>query len=282
VLDEAVEYAHRTVPGPSRFAVHLPPGLGFVLGDETQLLQVLHNLLSNARDAVAAGGDISLRADVVENAGMPPRLEVRVSDSGTGIDPQYLATIFEPFVTTKPVGQGTGLGLSTARAIAVAHGGTLEVSSTPGEGATFTLSLPWLSDFAPDEEEARSLTDRLESRGELVLIVDDEGAVRELARHALETFGYATELAENGREALEVAERLGSTLDLVLIDNIMPLVTGRELAAQLRASRPGLPVIIMSGSASGTVEAGTHVLRKPFTAERLLGLVRARLDGAPG
>jgi signal transduction histidine kinase len=150
VLDEAVGYAHRTVPGHSRFAEHLAPGLGFVIGDETQLLRVLLNLLSNARDAVAAGGDIELRADIVETAGWPPRLAVCVSDTGTGIDPEYLSTIFEPFVTTKPVGKGTGLGLSTARAIAVAHGGTLEVSSTLGLGTAFTLSLPWLSDLAPE------------------------------------------------------------------------------------------------------------------------------------
>jgi PAS domain S-box-containing protein len=150
VLDEAVGYAHRTVPGHSRFAEHLASGLGFVIGDETQLLRVLLNLLSNARDAVAAGGDIELRADIVETAGWPPRLAVCVSDTGTGIDPEYLSTIFEPFVTTKPVGKGTGLGLSTARAIAVAHGGTLEVSSTLGLGTAFTLSLPWLSDLAPE------------------------------------------------------------------------------------------------------------------------------------
>jgi CheY-like chemotaxis protein len=204
---------------------------------------------------------------------------VGVRDTGTGIDPEYLSTIFEPFVTTKAVGKGTGLGLSTSRAIAVAHGGTLEVNSTLGLGTTFTLSLPWLSDFAPEGHEARP-AERLESRGELVLIVDDEGAVRELERQALETFGYATARAKNGLEALEVAERLGSTLDLVLIDNVVPLVKGRALDAQLTASCPDLPVIIMSGSVSDAVDVGIDVLRKPFTTEQLLDVVRARLDGA--
>ncbi len=279
VLHEATDYAHRVVPALSRFTAHLPPGLGFVLGDETQLLEVLHNLLSNARDAVASGGDIELRAGIVGIAGESPRLDVSVRDSGNGIDPEDLAWIFQPFMTTKPVGKGTGLGLSTSRAIAIAHGGSLDVTSTPGVGTTFTLSLPWLGDFAPEaQEEALSSSTRLEARGELVLIVDDEGAVRELARHALETFGYATALAENGRDALDVVERLGSTLDLVLTDNTMPFLSGRELADRLAASRPDLPVIIMSGSPSGALETGAHVLRKPFTAERLLGLVRARLD----
>jgi CheY-like chemotaxis protein len=282
VLDEAVVYARRMIPDPSRFTAHLPPGLGFVLGDETQLLEILQNLLKNARDAVSRGGDVELRAEIVGEAEGTPRLDVCVSDSGTGIDPENVEAIFEPFMTTKPVGKGTGLGLSTSRAIAVAHGGTLEVASTLGEGTAFTLSLPSLSGFAPEAHEAESTADRLESRGELVLIVDDEGAVRELARHALETFGYATAMAENGHEALGVVERLGSTLDLVLTDNIMPILSGRELAKRLAVSRPDLPVIIMSGSPSGSQERGLHLLRKPFTAERLLGLVRARLDGARG
>lgn len=241
-----------------------------VLGDPTQLLQVLMNLATNARDAMPDGGRLSLTASRDGD-----RVVIEITDDGDGMAPDALARIFEPFYTTKGVGRGTGLGLSVSQAIARTHGGSLEARSTLGSGTTFRLDLPhteWTAEECPD------LATGVELDGLRVLIVDDEDDIVDLV--ALVVSG-AGGIALGATDALD-AQRLldDAPVDVIVSDLVMPGTSGREFLGWLGANRSSIPVVAMSG----IPEQGAHAARranvratldKPFTADQLISAIVA-------
>ncbi len=269
---------------------------GHILGDATQLHQVLLNLCVNARDAMSGSGTLTLAVEPVtvdaQFAGMTlgaregdyVRFEVR--DTGTGIAPDILEHIFDPFFTTKEVGRGTGLGLATTQAIVRSHGGFLTVYSEPGNGACFRVYLPLdtgvVSETARDGDAEDSA--ELRGAGESVLVVDDEVTIRRVTRQTLEAAGYAVLEAADGSEALSTFLLERDRIDLVLTDMMMPVMDGGRLIRVLRRLAPTLPVIGASGLAEGARPVGSdeeqpqQFLAKPFTAHALLRAVRSALE----
>lgn len=258
--------------------------------DPRQIEQVLINLVVNARDAIAGGGRIAIRtrhADVSEHErrrlglAAPGRYEVlEVEDAGEGMSEAVRQRIFEPFYSTKDVGQGTGLGLSIAYGVANEHGGTIRVQSKIGEGTVVTLLLP--HSFAPARPVPQAAASGVPAH--TVLVVDDEPAVRRLIVRILERAGYGVLEADGGPSALEIAREHGA-FDLLLTDMRMAEMSGGELAARLRAQHPGLPVVYVSGQRfDGAGGRADHPpgdwVQKPFDAEGLLAPIRAALADA--
>jgi signal transduction histidine kinase len=270
------------------------PDVPLVRADQTQIEQVLVNLVLNARDAMAGQGTLTVTTGtfVLQEGQRAHELGVRmpagryarltVSDTGTGMDAATRARVFEPFFTTKPAGQGSGLGLATVYGIVKQSGGYIWVYSEVGHGTAFKIYLP---EFTGSLAELPPAEVPLSPRGaETILIVEDEAAVRRMAARALAAQGYAILEAENGAEALEVLARGGSPIDLVLTDVVMPLVNGRELGERLSVERPGLRVLFMSGYTDddivrrGLLRPGSPFLQKPFMPGDLSRKVREVLD----
>jgi PAS domain S-box-containing protein len=266
--------------------------VGRVRADAGQLEQVILNLALNARDAMPRGGRLTIETADVELAehavaGVPIApgryVQLRVSDTGVGMDAATRARVFEPFFTTKATGRGTGLGLATVYGIVKQSDGYIVADSEPDRGTTFAVYLPRIGDL-PAPAPQRPLP---EARGtETVLLVEDEDAVRSLARRTLETMGYRVLEASGGPEALALTRRHAGPIDLLLTDVVMPEMSGSALAEQLVAARPGLPVLFMTGYTDdavlrhGVSEAGVALLQKPFEPQGLALKVRAVLDGA--
>lgn len=263
-----------------------------VLMDPSQIDQILANLCVNARDAIRGAGRITVEADKVDideaycirHVGFTPGpfICLSVSDNGCGMEPDTLASIFEPFFTTKGLGYGTGLGLSTVYGIVKQNGGFLNVYSEPGVGTTFRIYLPRhpeappsAADEAPEPIAARG--------GETVMVVEDDPAILELVNRILGKLGYVVLCAQGPREALDMGRRHAGPIDLLLTDIIMPGMNGRELTELLRAERPGLGVLYMSGytanviAHSGVIENGVNFMAKPFTISDLATRVREAL-----
>jgi PAS domain S-box-containing protein len=270
-------------------------GLPSVHADAGMMEQVLLNLVVNARDAMPSGGrlvlataEVSLDATEaaahpeVKGAGLFVRLSV--TDTGTGIPPEVVPRIFEPFFTTKEAGKGTGIGLATAYGIVQQHGGWIDVDSQVGRGTGFHIHLPAVRKTAA-VQRAEVMKNPLPLGTEVVLVVEDEEAVRMLARNLLQRCGYTVLTAVSGRDALRVWEAEGERIDLVLTDIIMPDgLTGRELAVRLHEARPTLPVVYTSGyspdfAAKGwTLVEGRNFLQKPYHPRKLAEIVRHCLD----
>jgi CheY-like chemotaxis protein len=280
----------QTFPKSVNVAALAPADLWPVLGNGTQLHQVLLNLCVNARDAMPRGGELTLAADNVElgaeeakqiPSGVPGRFVMLiVSDTGAGIPPEILPRIFEPFFTTKPVGQGTGLGLSTTARIVSQHGGFVNVKSEPPRGTTFEIYLP-AATIAPTSEAERNLpSDFPRGHGELILVADDEQAVREMIAFTLVEQGYRAVTAANGAEALALFDQQSGGVRLVLLDTDMPVMSGPETLAALRSRAPGLPVVLISGK-DEEISGAENVSRlaKPFQLQELLQTVAAGLGG---
>jgi CheY-like chemotaxis protein len=214
-------------------------------------------------------------------------VQLIVSDTGVGMTPEVQARIFEPFFTTKEPGEGTGLGLSTAYGIVQHSGGFLKVFSEPDRGSAFTLCFPAVANEAPDPGRA-GLGAPPRDGSEVVLLVEDEEPVRQVARLALEEHGYRVLEAPSGFEALQVFDLHQQEIDLLLTDVVMPGMSGRELADTLRRRSPGLAVLLMSGyndaavGRSGRPGADDPLLRKPFTPSALAAAARSALDARPG
>lgn len=252
-----------------------------VLGDPTQLMQVLVNFVTNARDAMPHGGVLSICARLGDNE----NTIIDLSDTGEGMTEAVLGNIFEPFFTTKAPGMGTGLGLATSATIVDNHNANIEVASLPGTGTTFSLIFPHAT-FTESETLAGfggvvSLPPK--GNGERVLVVDDELAIRTTAKHALETNGYAVVLASNGSEALDVINENAAEVDLVFTDMTMPVVGGTETAEAIHANYPHIPVLAASGyTLSDDVDlaktAGIRqFLPKPYTTAELLWAVHSAI-----
>ena len=263
-----------------------------VRADAGQLEQVLMNLVVNARDAMPAGGRITIETRAADlddefarthpGATTGPHVVIEVRDTGVGMDERTRAQIFEPFFTTKPVGKGTGLGLATVYGIVKQSGGSIWVESEVGTGTGFQVCLPRVSGVLP-KAVVRPAPPPTLGGSERVLIVDNDPAVRRLVRRLLERNGYQVLEAGGAEEAERVWAARGDAVDLVVTDVVMPGTSGVELASRLRSSRPTQPLLFLSafpGDArvAGLLSRGEPLLPKPFSAKALLGKVRETLD----
>jgi CheY-like chemotaxis protein len=266
------------------------PDLGHVWADRSQLEQVVLNLVLNARDAMPQGGELSIVADNVEqDAGpeTPPRplVELSVADTGCGMTAETEARMFEPFFSTKA--HGTGLGLFTVQQIARESGGTLDVVSLLGAGTRIALRLPAVDrspEQAPSEPRGTTLQGTMPRGSEVVLVAEDEEAVRTLLVSLLRELGYRAISAASGTEALELLSNADYGIDLLLTDVVMPGLSGWQLGNAVAALQPRCRVLYMSGHPlereheAGLEQGGRDVLAKPFTPETLALRIREVLD----
>ena len=296
ILKELVTMMRETFPREIELHHEIAPELWAVEADHTQLHQILLNLCVNARDALADGGQLHLRATNLtlerDDALLPaanrpgPYICIEVRDTGHGIPPEILHRIFDPFFTTKPQGKGTGLGLSTVLGLVQRHEGFVTVASAPGEGARFKVYLPATpgqaaGDPGPDEPALEL------GQNQLVLVVDDERNIREALRSTLQKHGYQVHVAGDGKVALDLYREHQAELSLIITDLMMPTMNGLALIKAVRAHDPVLPIIATSGL--GDVDHGpelaalgvTEILTKPYTITHLLSLVRHQLPTTP-
>ena len=290
VVRDMESLLRRSLREDIEFHLRLPDASPSVVADSAQMEQVLLNLVVNARDAISGNGVVRIALeDVVLDGGEVgispplgpgPYAALSVSDTGTGIDPAVLPHIFEPFFTTKEDGVGTGLGLSTVYGIVAQSGGGIDVRPVVGGGTSFVVYLPIAGGVADEE----SWTDREQSSlpmgSETVLVVEDEDPVRELVRRVLENAGYVVLAASRPSQAERLLDE-NEHVDLLLSDVVMPEMSGYELAAQIRARRPDLRLLFMSGYAhrvSGADDVDGELLKKPFAPEQLAQAVRNALD----
>lgn len=272
-----------------------PEDLWTVLGDATQLHQVMLNLCVNARDAMPHGGTLTISAENVmldaqfaclhPEATPGPYVRLQVKDTGTGISPDILDKIFDPFFTTKEEGKGTGIGLSTTLAILKSHHGFVLVTSELARGTTFQVYLPAIVEYATlGRDEPKPEFPR--GNGETVLVIDDEASVRQITQQTLEAFGYRVILACDGVEALSIYTRHRDEIAVVLTDMVMPVMDGPTIVQVLRRLNPRLPIMAASGLSTQdyVVRAATmgvkHFLPKPYTAEELLKTLKEVLATA--
>jgi two-component system cell cycle sensor histidine kinase/response regulator CckA len=284
LIHEICKIIRETFPKSIQIKTELDHKLWDIEGDSTQIHQVLLNLCVNARDAMPPGGTLTIGArnvnleKPVSRAGlaaMPgPYVEIKIVDTGMGIPADIQDNIFQPFFTTKAVNKGTGLGLSTTVSILQSHGGLIGLESAPGKGTTFFVWFP--AKTPAGEIEPPSKIASVPSGGhELILLVDDEVAIREMCKLMLESCDYRVMTAENGAEALAVLDRHKDEISAVIIDMIMPVMDGATAVRAMRWSTPNLKIIATSGlsekeqSNSSDIKAD-RFLQKPYTAEQLL------------
>lgn len=296
LLRDLRQVVRETFPKNIKAAIQYPNDLRPVLGDPTQLYQVLMNLCVNARDAMPAGGQIEVRAEnrVVDevyagthaDARPGPYVVITVKDTGTGIPAALAERIFEPFFTTKEEGKGTGLGLSTTLSIVRDHGGFLTLQSEPGKGATFEVFLP-ARDRAATEAGDPVEASLPPGRGELVLLVDDEEGIREITRKTLERHGYRVILAANGAEGVAQYAQRGREIDLVLTDLIMPVMDGPAMVVALKSLNPEVRIVGSSGLQTEETMARARAVGvrdfvpKPYSAAMLLSTLARVLQTPP-
>jgi CheY-like chemotaxis protein len=264
----------------------LSPEAAHTRADAGQLEQVIMNLVVNAKDAMPAGGRLTLRTENVtldENHRSQQFIRpgnyvtLMVSDTGMGMNRETQSRIFEPFFTTKEKGKGTGLGLSTVYGIVKQSGGYVMVQSELGRGTTFQIYLPLVEGTA--EKHSVAVPEAVGGT-ETILLVEDEESVRQLVRDTLSAKGYKVLEAENGEAGFATAACHQGKLDLVITDVVMPGMGGREMVKQLIETRPGIKVLYLSGYtedaiiSDGSIEKGTAFLQKPFTLQNLSRKVR--------
>jgi two-component system cell cycle sensor histidine kinase/response regulator CckA len=284
---------HRLIGEHIELSAVLPKLPARVKADRGQLEQAIVNLAVNARDAMPQGGSLTLKVDpvVLDSSFVELHLGSRpgsyvalaVSDTGIGMDTECKKHIFEPFFTTKARGKGTGLGLATVYGIVKQSGGYITVLSEPGQGSTLTIYLPRVEERLEDAKGVGEQGLGLQGT-ETILLVEDEVSLRELIRAILEENGYRVLAAGNGAEGLSTARAQTGPIPLVLTDVVMPGMSGREMAEQLRSLRPETKALYMSGYTDealgdqGAITRGTHLLQKPFSSDALLRKVREVLD----
>jgi PAS domain S-box-containing protein len=285
LIKDIVKILSDTLPKSISIKFDIPAGLWLTSADATQIHQVLMNLCVNARDAMPGGGVLTLRAENITlddnyarmhlEAKAGKYVAITIADTGMGMPPDVTARIFDPFFTTKEIGKGTGLGLSTALTIVKSHDGFLNVYSEVEKGSQFTIYLPALEMSSAEQAEKRK-TELPAGHGELILVVDDEEAIRQITKGTLETFGYRVLVASDGTEAVALYAENKDEIKVVLTDMMMPFMDGPATIRALRRLNPRVKIIAASGLAASeksieALEAGVKIfLPKPFTAEKLL------------
>ena len=283
LLLEIRQIAKQTFPKSIEIYTDIASNLWTVRADATQLHQVLMNLVVNARDAMPDGGTLSICAENLFidenyarmnlNASVGSYSVITVSDTGTGIPPEILERIFEPFFTTKEVGKGTGLGLSTVRGIIKSHGGFVNVESSVGQGTQFKVYLPAVEGIQKQQAEDLELP---EGHEELILVVDDEAAIREITKTSFLNYNYKVLVANDGIEALALYAQHKAEISVVLMDMMMPNMDGPTTIRMLQKMNPQIKIVAVSGLASNekiAEAAGVGVkafLSKPYSAQELL------------
>jgi two-component system cell cycle sensor histidine kinase/response regulator CckA len=296
VVRQVQKLIKRTIPKMIAIELHLQEqGLKVINADPAQMEQVLMNLSVNARDAMQDGGKLVIEtgntlleeAFCKTNLGAEPGEYVllTVSDTGHGMDKQTLEHIFEPFYTTKEIGRGTGLGLSMVYGIVKSHGGYITCDSDQGEGTTFRIYFPAIEAESKEEEAEREEEAGLLLGGnETILLVDDEGSLRDLGKKMLERFGYTVLLADSGERAVEIYKEEREAISLIILDLIMPGMGGERCLEELLSMDSEVKVVIASGySVSATtrknLDAGAEgFISKPYELRQMLKMVRELLD----
>jgi two-component system cell cycle sensor histidine kinase/response regulator CckA len=292
LITEIKQIALETFPKSIQIYTDLPHDLGTVSGDATQLHQLLINLCVNARDAMPQGGILSISAEnffVDENyakmnldAKVGSYIIVAVADTGTGIPPEILDRIFEPFFTTKETGKGTGLGLSTVMGIIKSHGGFVQVKSEVGKGTKFKVFLPATEAIQTSKAEECELP---LGHGELILVVDDEAAIRDITKTSLQNYNYKTLTASDGIEAITLYAEHQQEISVVLTDMMMPNMDGLTTIRTLQKINPQVKIIAVSGLSSSdklkeVAKTGVKTfLAKPYTAKELLTTLQGVIRG---
>ena len=297
LIQEMLPMLRRLVGEDIRVDAPIPSARMMVRADPDQMSQIFMNLAANARDAMPQGGTLTLTLEEIAGdaipTGAPPGLasgavvRLTVRDTGAGMDKETRQRLFEPFFTTKEHGHGTGLGLATVYGIVQQSEGFIEAVSEPGRGAAFRIYLRRVEQAQPAPKPAAA---PLPAKGgpETVLVVEDQDDLRHLVSGVLEARGYRVLDASDGRSALRLVAATAEPIDLLLTDVIMPDITGKEVADEIRQARPNMRVLYMSGypgeviARRGVLEGGVSYLAKPFTIDALAAKVREVLDeGAP-
>jgi len=285
-----------TFPKDIRLQFFIPSDTWTILGDPTQVHQIVLNLCVNARDAMPDGGSLTI---AVENSVLDAQyvamhsqaqagryVQISVADSGAGMPPEVIERIFEPFFTTKGVNKGTGLGLSTVMAIVKSHGGIVNVYSELGRGTTFKVYLPATENPSEGYDKLIQLVDLPRGSGETILIIDDEASILTITSQTLEAFGYQVLTATDGADAVGIYAQQRDRIAVVLTDMAMPIMDGAATVHALRRVNPNVKIIAASGlDANGGMSKGPkanvkYFLAKPYTAETLLSTLRTVLDEA--
>ena len=274
-LHDVQELFHQVLGAAVTLELDLAANPPTIVADPNRLEQAVLNLVVNARDAMPAGGQVTIttRTDPATRA-----FVLSVTDTGAGMDAATRARIFEPFFTTKPPGFGTGLGLSTTDDIVRAAGGTIEVDSQRGRGTTFTVTFPAIE----EQSAALEVLDLADEHTPTVLVVDDESEVRSLIAEILSGSGYHVVVAADGDAAINILERAARPVDLLVTDVVMPVMSGTDLAARVTSSSPTTRVLFVSGfvPAGSPSLRGAPLVAKPLHRAELLDAVHLALDGA--
>jgi PAS domain S-box-containing protein len=293
VVRDAESILSRTLGDHIELRTNLAEAIAPVRLGNGQLEQILINLATNARDAMPDGGVLTIETETLHldaraaapDGSLPdgPTVRISVSDTGTGMSDDVIRQAFEPFYTTKERGQGTGLGLATVYGIAQAAGGRVLIDSQPNRGTTVNVYIPTSEELPAAEVAARP--SQLQGFGEVVLLVEDDASVRRATERILSDNGYVVTAVADGAEALRVSD-VTDRVDILLTDVVMPRLSGIELAARVRAKRPELAVVYVSGYARSAfpngeqLDPGALLVEKPFTESTLLAGLRAALDAA--
>ena len=293
IISTVEEMLRRTIGEHVELVTSLAGDLWPILADPGQLEQVLVNLAVNARDAMPAGGtltidtaNVTVDADTIAGGSRARKgrnVRLRISDTGAGMPADVAQHVFEPFFTTKPDGSGTGLGLATVYGILTQADGDIRIYSEPGHGTTFTITLPVTAEAAI--RVAEPVPYQRAPRGETVLIVEDEEALREVTRRILNRNGYQVITAANGPEALRIAGGHPGEIHLLVTDVVMPRMLGKDVAEKMRLIKPEIEVIFMSGYArpvlasQGRLDPGVALVEKPFSEADLLAMAARVLNG---
>ena len=282
LLREIAEVISQTFPKSVVFEHDIPKDLWTITAQTTQIQQVFLNLCVNARDAMPTGGTLRLRGEnrwldeaaarLVPGTQPGPWLVLRVEDTGSGIPPEVLERIWNPFFTTKPAGQGTGLGLATVRGIVQTHHGVITVKTEVSKGTEFSVYFP-AAEVSLETEPESSAASNMCGRGECVLVVDDEEPNRESLHEILTAHGYRAIMAADGAEAVAIVDKPDSEVALVVTDYEMPVLHGEGLTRLIRAHHPNIKILMISGS-NRMLDIGCDAkLAKPHSADDLLRAV---------
>jgi two-component system cell cycle sensor histidine kinase/response regulator CckA len=293
VISEVTEMLRRTLGEHIDVATSSEGGLWPVLADPGQMEQVLTNLAVNARDAMPGGGSLIMETSNVtvdadfgaEGSEMRPgrNVRLRVSDTGCGMPADIVEHAFEPFFTTKPAGVGTGLGLATVYGIIAQAGGHIKIYSEPGAGTTFNIMLPVTAEAAMAVPE--HVPHQRSPKGETILVLEDEEALREVASRIFDRNGYHVIAAASGPEAIEIVRTYQGDIHLFVTDVIMPHMLGKEVSKQIRAIKPDIEVLFMSGYArcvlasQGMLDPDVALVKRPFSEVELIGTAAMVLNG---